>query len=187
MSSSRKVVAGLLILGIGTCIALLPWQRWLSGVPTHERILGDRVARYIELRKSGDWNAVYALMDPRDRARKTQFEYLRLVGNSPLKVHEMTDKAHTIDWQKGTATVTLSLDCELNRASLPAYIQNLKADPGSTRKTDDFQTDWAWSEGTWWLRMDREVLTGKTADGRLINPQGPQPPPANSSGTDPAK
>ncbi len=170
--SSNKVVVGLLLAGIATCVALLPWGRWMGGVPLYEARLTERTTEYARLRQEENWPAIYSLSDARDRRKITLPKYLVLYGLGAIKANAIKEKSRQVDTANGTATVQMSLDGELRLDRLSAQIRRSLAsqDPQDLHKVSDFPTEWSWSDGDWWLRIDREALTGRNAEGKEIKP-----------------
>lgn len=168
----NKTLIPILSIGILVCLALLPWKRWCG--PDPETRLGVRIAEYAKLRKQEDWIAIYSLMDARDRKAVPLPTFLTLYGRGTLKTIELTEKVRQVDRPNATALVTMTLDAELQLDKLPAsYRKSLgPQDPANLRKTADFATEWSWSDGEWWLRMDKEATTGKSSEGRDVTPAG---------------
>jgi len=169
--SSNKTFTLLMIGGIATCVALLPWSRWLANPDAR---LTDRVAQYAQLRKEGDWVKIFAMMAAQDRKVVPLAQFLTLYGSGALKVIEMKEASREIDVPHGTAIVKLSIEAELQLDKLPAsYRRSLgPQDPSQLRKTERYNSHWFWDEGEWWLRMDPEALERRSSDGKAINPLG---------------
>ena len=174
-TTSNKSVP-LLLLGIAGCLALLPWQRWLGGAPAHEERLTERIAQYAGLRQQEDWVSVYGLMDLRDRRAVPLPRFLTLYGLGAVKTVSIKEKSRQVDVGLGTANVVLTLEGELRLEKLPPNVRRSlqPQDPQQLRQTGDFATEWSWADGDWWLRMDKEALTGRTADGKEIAPAANQ-------------
>ena len=171
---SNKPIVLLLTGGIAACIALLPWGRLLADAPDPEARLTQRVAEYAKLRQQDDWLQIYAMMDARDRKAVPLPRFLTLYGRGSLKTISLVEKAREVDLPKGMATVVMTLEAELQLDKLPAERRRSLGpqDPAQLRKSADFATEWFWDEGAWWLRMDVEAVTGRSADGKDIKPAG---------------
>ena len=167
---SNKIVVALLLVGTAACLWFLPWSEWFGGPGSYERRLTARVQSYCELRQQDDWAKIYELMDLRDRAKVPIARFMALYGAGAIKVHDLQSVSQTIDSSSGVADVELSLTGELVLDRLPAkYRQTLTGyKPDDLRKEENFQVQWSWSDGDWWLRMDRQAVTGRTPDGRRI-------------------
>lgn len=167
-TSNNKFAIALLLAGIATCLALLPWGSWFG--PDYEQLLTDRVALYSELRQKDDWVKLYELMDERDRNAVPIRRFLALYGSGPLKVEALTEKSRSIDAEAGVADVELTLDARLLLERLPPRMRGSLqgTSPEDLQKTSEFTTQWAWSNDNWWLRMDREAVTGRNAEGKPI-------------------
>jgi hypothetical protein len=172
--STRKFTAGLLSVGIVGCLALLPWGEWLRGRTSPDAALSARLAEYVALRQADDWVGVYALTDARDRKLVPIQRFLTLYGSGAIRTVALTEKSRQIDLAAGTAMVELTLDGELRLDRLPAAARRTLAphDPSALRQSGEFTSHWAWRDGTWWLRMEREAVTGRTADGKPITTTG---------------
>lgn len=173
----RTVVILLLLAAILACIAMLPWGRWLQGPPPDARkLLDERVARYVALRKQDDWQTLYSLTDERDRKKIARPLFLTYFGQGLLKVQGVTEQSREIDVGKGVAVIKFEVEGELDYDSLPARIRSGmrgRPDAAALKRTAPLETEWSWNEGTWWLRMDRELVTGVTKDGKTIQLEPP--------------
>lgn len=168
----NKLPTVFLSIGIVTCVALLPWGKWFGEAP--EVRLAARVAEYAKLRKQDDWVAIYSLMAPRDRKVVPLPNFLMLYGRGTLKTIDLREKSCEVDRPNAKAIVTMTLDAELQLDKLPPNVRRSLGpqDPAQLRKSSDFATEWEWADGEWWLRMDREAITGKNAEGRDVTPAG---------------
>lgn len=175
--SKNGLVGGLLLAGIAGCLFLLPWDRWMGSAPRHEGRLTERIAEYVKLRQLEDWPGVYALTALSDRQRVPLARYLVLYGLGAIKANGIKEKVRQVDTAKGTAVVELTLDGELRLDRLSPQVRRSLGpqDPKNLVKVSDFTTEWAWIDGDWWLRMDREALTGVNSDGKQITPAGNTP------------
>lgn len=180
--SSNKTFSLLMIGGIATCVALLPWSRWLATpearmadrVAQSEQRLTERVAQYAQLREEGDWVKIFAMMAEQDRKVVPINQFLTLYGSGALKVIEMKEESREIDGPHGTAIVKLAIEAELQLDKLPAsYRRSLgPQDPAQLRKKERYHSHWYWDEGEWWLRMDPEAVSRRSNDGKDIKPLG---------------
>lgn len=171
-SPSRKLTIVLLSLGIAGCIALLPWSTWFDKPPAEK--LSDRVAEYVRLRLQDDWVSIYGMMDARDRRAVPIQRFLVLYGSGAIRTVSLTEKSREIDLAAGKAKVELTLDGELQLDKLPAGARSSLRlqDPSALRQSGEFPTDWDLVDGTWWLRMEKQAITGRTPDGKPITATG---------------
>ncbi|MFY9345838.1 MAG: hypothetical protein WAT39_25325 [Planctomycetota bacterium] len=170
MTRSNKPLLLALTGGIAVCAALLPWSRWLGPATDPHALLGDRAAEYARLRQAEDWVNVYALTDAHDRKAVPLVRFLSLYGRGTLKTKSLVEKSRAVDLPAGTATVTMTLNAELQLDKLPAAMRGSlgRQDPADLVKVTDYTTQWTWADGTWWLRMDPEAVSGVTAEGKAI-------------------
>lgn len=170
MNSPRNKTFTLLMLGgIATCVALLPWSRWLADPDAK---LSARVAEYAALRKEGDWVKTFSLYAAQDRKLVPLTTFLQLYGSSPLKVLDMAESEREIDIPNGTARVKLTIEAELQLEKLPAATRRSLGpqDPAQLRKKESYDSHWYWESGDWWLRMDPEAISRRSSDGKDIKP-----------------
>ncbi len=171
-SSTRRFTIALLLVGIATCLALMPWGRWFGS--SADEKLTRRIAEYAQLRQQDDWVNIYAMADARDRRAVSIQRFLTLYGSGAIRTVSLIEKSRQIDVSAGTAQVELTLDGELRLDKLPpAARQSLRMeDPAARRQSGEFTLHWAWQDGNWWLRMEREAVTGRTPDGKPISSTG---------------
>lgn len=171
-SSTHKFTLVLLVLGIGTCVALLPWSRWLG--KSYDEKLTERLAEYVQLRIDEDWVKVYAMVDAEHRRQVPIQRYLQMYATGAIRTVSLTETSRHIDTATGMATVDMTLDGELRLDKLPASARkSLRVgDASATRQTGPCTLEWKLRDGTWWLRMEHEAVTGRTRDGKPINVTG---------------
>ncbi|MBL8727869.1 MAG: hypothetical protein JNM25_05530 [Planctomycetes bacterium] len=171
-SPTRKFTIALLLIGISACLALLPWGTWFG--KSFDEKLTDRVAEYVRLRIQDDWVGIYAMTDAKDRRVVPIQRFLTLYGSGAIRTVSLTETARQIDAAAGTAQVDMTLDGELQIDKLPPQARaTLRLqDPTATRQSGPASFQWVLRDGEWWLRMDREALTGRTADGKPITATG---------------
>lgn len=170
--STRRYTIVLLLVGIAVCLALLPWGRWF-GASADEK-LTQRIAEYVQLRQRDDWVSIYAMADARDRRQVPIQRFLTLYGSGAIRMLSLSEKSREVDLANGAAKVEMTLEGELQLDKLPPSArQTLRLeDKSALRQTGDFTSHWAWRDGNWWLRMEREAVTGRTGDGKPITSTG---------------
>jgi len=171
-SSTNKYTVVLLLLGIGTCIALLPWSRWL-GKSLDEK-LTERINEYVQLRIEEDWIKLYGMTDPEHRRLVSIQRYLQLYGSGAIRAIALTETSRSIDAEKGEARVEMTLDGEVRLDRLPAAARSSLRldDPSATRQSGPCSLDWKLRDGNWWVRLEHEAVTGRSRDGKPINVTG---------------
>jgi hypothetical protein len=169
--SNRTFTIATLSVGIATCIALLPWASWFGKSPDEK--LSERIAEYVQLRLQDDWVNIYPLTDGRDRRAVSIQRFLSLYGSGAIRTVSLTEKSRQIDLEAGTAEVEMTLDGELQLDKLPASARSSlrMQDPAARRQTGEFTSQWAFYDGNWWLRMEREAVTGRR-NGKPITATG---------------
>lgn len=168
------VVGAGLLAAIGYTATLLPWGAW-GGVPfseVAEARLTERVAEYKRLRASEDWAGLYDLVKPDHRKIVGKAQFLQLFGSGVVRYSSFETKAVAIDEDEHAAQVVMRIDGEMLPDRLPpAYRASLRIDdPAALKQTTDLTLDWSWQDGDWHFHLDRELLTGKDAQGRAIVP-----------------
>ncbi|MBL9078262.1 MAG: hypothetical protein JNL08_12200 [Planctomycetes bacterium] len=171
-TSPNRSVAALLVIGSAICLALLPWSRWF-GKSLDEK-LTQRLAEYVQLRIAEDWVSIYAMVDPVDRRVVPIQRFLVLYASGAIRTISLTETSRAIDLEKGTAAIEMTLDGELRLDRLPPETRKTLAphDESSRRQTGAYTANWSLRDGQWWLRLEREAVTGRSSDGKPIGTLG---------------
>lgn len=144
----------------------------LSGADreAEERALRERFELYRKLRLQDDFVAMYDLSDPEQRATIDLRTYLSYYGHGMVRFHELRLDSLEFDWPHGEATVTATTNAELLVDKLPSsYRVSMKNGEDDTRI--EAPNSFAWvrrGDGQWYLRMDQQIVSGRTADGRGV-------------------
>lgn len=167
---NRRLTIVALLVAIGVCAALLPWQRW-SAVAFDEVAdarLRTRAVRYQELRRQGDWQALYEMTAPAHRRRCTLETFLGLYGANLIEVERLETKSVDIDRLARTAEVEMDMVGRLVPERLPPDRRRgfQVTDPASLRKAEPLTVEWVWDEDEWFFLMDPVAVGGKAPDGR---------------------
>jgi hypothetical protein len=157
----------LLVLAVLACLVLLWLRPWRPPQPTEAGVRA-RIEAYTAMRKADDWLAVYDLLDPADRARVRKEEFLRLYATGALRVHDA--RVEHVHIEGSRATVDMVIDGELVLERLPDAARrglNIQK-PEDLRQGLRETFEWVFRDGQWYLRIDREVRTGRDQKGRVI-------------------
>jgi hypothetical protein len=131
--------------------------------------LTERMDQYVALRRADDQVGIYQLTDPEQRKIKRLEKYLEFYGTGILKVIDMTYDDIRVDADANLARVRLKTTLQLIPERLPKPYNNLDEEhPEHLRRSGEEELDWVWREDDWYLRMQREFVTGKSADGRSL-------------------
>lgn len=168
--SNRGVTIAALLAAIGVCTALLPWGRWFSVSfdEVAEARLRSRAERYQELRRLGDWRALYEMTAPTHRRRCTLENFLGLYGANLIEVERLQTKSIDIDRLARTADVEMDMVGRLVPDRLPADKRRgfQVNDPALLRKAEALTIGWVWDDDDWFFLMDPVAVGGRAPGGR---------------------
>lgn len=137
--------------------------------------LDARMDQYVALRMEDDQESIYRLTDPEQRKIKSLRDWLTFYGTGILTPIAFEVASTKIDTESELATVMLESTVRLNRDRLPEPFNTLQEDHEEhLRKTQTDELTWVWREGDWYLRMQREFVTGRSADGRALQGLDPK-------------
>lgn len=138
--------------------------------------LRERFELYRKLRMQDDVVAMYDLSDPDQRAKIDLRTYLSYYGHGMVRFDELRLDSIEIDWERGEAIVTATTSAELLVDKLPRnYKLSVKQGADDTRI--EAPNAYAWvrrGDGQWYFRMDQQIVSGQTADGRGVQPAADQ-------------
>jgi len=136
-----------------------------------EERLQERIERYMELRLADDHHEVYLMHDPEQRKLKSEAEYLTVFGTGIVTLAEIELVDYKIDFAMKTAKTDFMQTIVLQPELLPPPFNELDEEskkPEHLRQAGPLAIDWQWRDGDWYVRMDREFVTGRSADGREL-------------------
>jgi hypothetical protein len=192
MSTSAKTI--LLLAATAVCLFLLPWKEWFGPdfEATARTRLNQRLASYKELRISDGWEELYKMTDPAHREKVDLARFLQIYATGAVKILDVDTRRIEVDPKTRIADCTFAVKGEMVPSKLPPQFRKnlqLPSDPAerlaALRTEDDVTISWIYKGGEWYFLMDREVLTGKSADGKDIVPLGDSPPAGNGNGAPP--
>jgi hypothetical protein len=136
------------------------------------RALEERVARYVELRRSEDWKALYAMVDPEQRRKISERKFLAIHGGSVVRFHSVDARVVEVEPGAVRATAMLATDTELLVDELPEpYASKIRVDdPAQLRGRAEHPFRWVWRDGDWHWQLEKEIAAGRDVKGRSIAP-----------------
>jgi hypothetical protein len=164
----RRSAIGVLLgtLGLGA------WhlQRDKDDFSGAEPRLEKRIDQYLELRRKGDWSALYEMTDPRHRLVVDLKRFLNVYDHKALKLHEIRCTSFEIDPEARAADVHLFTSAELDPSQLPEQMRASfhEEHPEHLKQEREHTQRWVWFEGDWHYLMDREIVSGRARDGREV-------------------
>lgn len=175
MSPRAKRSTILWSLGSLVLLVILVWP-WLFGeTPVDfekdgERLLRQEIARYEELRRADDWEALYEMTDPWERNRVKLGYYLKMHPKGIMKVISLDLKDLAIDARNKKARVRYELTAEIRPDGLPPeYRRNLRVEKKEDlRQVQPFEQFWVFRDNHWYFQMEKELVTGFSSQGKPI-------------------
>lgn len=133
-----------------------------------EQQLRERFDVYVELRKQDDWGELYRLVDPVERELVDLRKFLSFYGSGYIKTHGIWIEDIAFDWDAGTAAVQAVSHAELQVEKLPPQYQGMKLETeNDTHVEAPHEVTWVRRGGEWYFQLDRQIVAGQQADGRV--------------------
>ncbi len=141
--------------------------------------LRARIALYTDLRKANDWDTLYDMVDPAQRAKVDKGRFLSLYGQGVLKTNSIELLGLEIDYETLDAVAQVETEAELVIAKLPAHVRASLQVPSREElvRTTEHLLLWTWEEGDWYFCLDDAIERGKDDQGRTITPVVPTSKP----------
>jgi len=163
---------------IAAAVSALGWafldddERRVDPFAGADGALRQAASEYARLRTQEDWPGLYELVDPMERARVPWATFLPAFSHGALRVDALSVTSQSIDPAARRAKVEFLLDAHLVPERLPAtFRQGLRiSDTSKLRRQEPLLIDWVWRDGQWYFRLDRELVTGRTATGQSVAP-----------------
>jgi len=173
MRSGWRCVVAVVLLG-AIAWSLVDLAR--GGVSTEaarRSALEKSVERYAELRRREDWKALYAMVDPDQRAAVSESRFLAIFGTPVVRFSGIDAAVASVEPGARRATARLAADVELVVAALPEPYRRVRVEnDAALRQRAEHTIAWVWRGGAWYWQLEKEVAAGKDARGRPLAPIG---------------
>lgn len=174
----EAIIRRTLILALTCAVGYGAWSEWLAPTPQDtfvakgEDLLRERGARWQELRKADDWLNIYQeLVDPSQKPLMGVSEFLKFYDTKALTVLslELMEDKLEIDPKQRKARIVFFQRARLNVKALEAVGVTLDEEhPEHLEREAEVATDWIWRDGEWFYEIEKDLIRGRTDDGRTI-------------------